>query len=85
MPSSFASPRARVATAVPVASVTVQISPGESGPSYNYTHQYGVVDADGETMERVNGDVTPHLTTAQKGQLTAIINAVVANMRASLP
>lgn len=85
MPSPFASPRAPVATDIPVASVTVQISPGDTGPSFNYTYRYDVVDANGDTMEKFVGDVTPHITLAQQGQLTAIINAVVADMKASLP
>ena len=85
MPSPFASPKAQVATEIPVASVTVQISPGDSGPSYNYTYKCDVVNADGDLMERPGGDVTSHITTGQKGQLKAIINAAVAGMRASLP
>ena len=85
MPSPFASPKAQVATEIPVASVTVQISPGESGPSYNYTYKYDVLNADGELMERVGADVTSHITTGQQSQLKVIINAVVAGMRASLP
>ncbi len=85
MPRPFEVPNAKIANDIRVLGLRSQISHDEGVPSYNFSVDYDILDADGQSMSKHVGDATDELTVGEITQLTNIVNRLSSVARATLP
>lgn len=84
MPDSFDAADTRVPTTVPSVSITLDVYAGNPN-TYAASYRFVVRDAFGEDLEIRQGNLIPHMTTAQRNAAGSFLDSMLTKAQAVIP